>query len=339
MTTAIAEYSQTEGALADLASRYKGVVFNVATPAGMAEARKGRAELRTLRTGLEAMRKEIKAPALERTRLIDAEARRITAALVELEDPIDQAIRSEETRKERERAERERLEAERIAGIQQAIAGLNAIVPSMSGKGPQAIAERIEALNAYDVSEWAQEFLDTATNAKASALAALQQLHAGAVAQEAEQVRIKADLEELAKLREASMKAEAERVATETEARRRIEEAERASRAKIEDAERHARLEREAADTEARKAREAADAALKAATARVDAERRETEEAARKVREAEEAKARETQRQANELLDAAAMLATFVKRFGHRQEFAPLVAWITKYLNSQRKAA
>ena len=107
MSTEIVEYSKTDAALADLASRYKGVVFEVATREGMGAAIKARAEVRGYRVDLEKIRVEIKAPALERCRLIDSEAKRINDALEALEDPIDQQIKLEETRKERERAERE----------------------------------------------------------------------------------------------------------------------------------------------------------------------------------------------------------------------------------------
>jgi hypothetical protein len=120
METQIQEYNQTAAALADLASRFKGVIYDVTKPADMDAARKARAEIRTYRTGLEAKRVEIKSPALERCRLIDAEAKRITAALVELEDPIDAQIKAEENRKEAEkqaaiRAEQARIEAEQRA--------------------------------------------------------------------------------------------------------------------------------------------------------------------------------------------------------------------------------
>ena len=78
MTTTIQEYSATESALADLAQRFKGVVYDVTTKQGMEDAKKGRAELRTYRTDLEKMRKEIKAPALLRCNQIDSEAKRFT---------------------------------------------------------------------------------------------------------------------------------------------------------------------------------------------------------------------------------------------------------------------
>lgn len=120
MTTEIVEYSKTEAALADLTARYKGVLYDVTTREGMKDAVAGRAELRDLRVALEKTRKEIKEPALRRSQQIDSEARRITAALESLENPIDEQIKSETKKKEREEAERLRLEAEKVAAEEKA---------------------------------------------------------------------------------------------------------------------------------------------------------------------------------------------------------------------------
>lgn len=84
--TGIQEYSQTEAALAELRERIGKSQYDVSVPASMELARKDRRELVSLRTGLEAKRKEIKAPALEHCRLIDAEAARITTELRKLEE-------------------------------------------------------------------------------------------------------------------------------------------------------------------------------------------------------------------------------------------------------------
>lgn len=53
MTTAIEKYKPTEAALADLESRYKGIVFDVTLPKGMQEAlaiNDARGALRTFRS-------------------------------------------------------------------------------------------------------------------------------------------------------------------------------------------------------------------------------------------------------------------------------------------------
>ena len=117
----IAEYSQTAAAMGDLRQKYEKVVFPVETTTGMKDALAGRKELRDIRVGLEKMRQEIKAPALERCRLIDAEAKSITSFILTLEDPIDQQIKAEEKRKEDIKREKERREAERVSAIREKI--------------------------------------------------------------------------------------------------------------------------------------------------------------------------------------------------------------------------
>jgi colicin import membrane protein len=120
-STTIEEYAKTALSLVELDRRYKGVQYDVNTKDGLLAATKARAELRTLRVALEKTRVAIKAPALKRTQEIDTEARRLTAAISELEDPIDGQIKAEETRKENERMAAEQAEQERIAAEQEAL--------------------------------------------------------------------------------------------------------------------------------------------------------------------------------------------------------------------------
>lgn len=343
MATQITEYSKTDAALADLANRFKGVVFEVATKEGMSAALKARAEVRGYRLDLEKVRVEIKAPALERCRLIDAEAARIRKELESLEDPIDEQIKLEETRKDRERAEREAKEAERIKRVQDAIAEINAEPAGMVGKPAAEIEKALERMLAYVVGEWAYEFKEQAAEAQARAIAALEQLHAGALAQEKaaaeEAARVKAEREELARLRaeqEQRAREEQARIAEET---RKRAEAEAAARAKIEAEERASREKIEAEERAARLAREEEDRKARAVRA-AEAERQAAEDARlREEREKIEAERREIERQAAELLDGRAMLATFVKKFGRRKEFAPVVKAIDAFLQSERAPA
>lgn len=275
VVTSIAQYSKTEAALADFSSRYKDARYDVLTRDGMAAAIKARAELRSCRVALEKTRIEIKAPALRHTQAIDSEARRITAALVALEDPIDAQIKSEETRKENERLVVERAEQARLDAEQQAI---------KDAEQRRMDAERAEIANR----------------------------------------QAKLDADEKARLvveAEARRKIEDEQRA----ARERIEADERAARMAREEADRSARLSREAEEAKAKAERDAEEARLKSERDKIEAERRTVEEAQRKAREAEEANQREIQRQANELLDARAMLTTFVQRFGHLKKFAKIV--------------
>lgn len=278
MTTSIKEYSPTEAALADLAGRYKGVLFEVETPAGLATAKKARGELRTYRVALEKLRVEIKAPALKRVQEVDSEARRITAALVALEDPIDAQIKKEEERKELERTASARAEAERLA-------------------------------------------LEDAARKKA------------------EEERLAAERAEIARRQAELDAAYLARRKSEEESRRKIEEEARAARQRIEEQERAARLAREEADRVAAVARAAEEALLRVERDKVEAERAEVLRQERLAQQARDEVARVKALELAEVQDARAMLETFVKRFGRRVEFKPLVDWINKYLSQGRKAA
>ena len=278
MTTSIQEYSATEAALAELAGRYKGVVYEVSTREGMKAAVAGRAEVRGLRIALEKVRVQIKAPALKRVQEVDSEARRITTALVALEDPIDAQIKREEERKELERTAAARAEADRLALEEQA-------------------------------------------------------------KRAAEEARLAAERAEIARRQAELDAADLARRQAEEESKRRIEESERAARLKIEEEERAARAVREEQDKVAQALRNVELAKVRAAEEHA---RKVQEEAARQERLAQQARdevVRVKALQLAEVQDARAMLETFVKRFGHRPEFAPLVTWIQKYLTQGRKAA
>jgi hypothetical protein len=200
--TSIAEYSETAAALALLRKNYQGVVYDVTVPKEMKVAKEARAELRTLRTSLEKKRVEIKAPALERCRLIDSEAKRITAELVALEEPIDVQIKAEEARAEAEKlaklaAEQERQD--RIAGVIDAIRNVPA---SMIGKPSVIIAGQLARLEDTALAEddFAEHF-QAACDALELAIARVRQLHTDQVAHEAEQKKIAADRAELERIR------------------------------------------------------------------------------------------------------------------------------------------
>lgn len=220
----IAEYSTTAAALGDLRAKYERVLFPVATPAGMKDAVAARAELRNIRVGLEKMRVQIKAPALERTRLIDAEAKTITKHLTDLEDPIDAQIKAHEQKVAAEKAERERIEAARIAAIRAKIDAIRAIPAGMTNEPAATVASEIEDVRAFRADESFAEFADEANSAALQVVDALTALHTSKVAAEQEAVRVAAEREELARLRAAAeetarqaaaAKAEQDRVAAE----------------------------------------------------------------------------------------------------------------------------
>jgi hypothetical protein len=118
-TTAIVEYNPITSALASV-EKYRGLVCDVTTPKGLAEAKAAHREVAALRIALEKTRKKVKEDVLARSKLIDGEANRIFALIAAIEDPIKAQIDAEENRIEAARlaaieAEKQRLEAEERA--------------------------------------------------------------------------------------------------------------------------------------------------------------------------------------------------------------------------------
>lgn len=301
----IAEYNATEQALAELRTKYSGAVYDLSTTKGDKEARAARKELVSLRTGLEAKRKTLKAPALEYAKRIDTEAKRIESEIAALEEPIDQQIRADEARREAERVEKQRIEEARIAGIHQKVAALRARADEVAGKGSAAINAAWSSLTDFEpTDEEFAEFVGLAKTAQAETLARLQQMHGAAEASEAEAARLVAEREELNRLRaeqaererqEAAARAKAE---ADAKAQREAEEA-RLKAQRDADAAR-LRAEREAFEAEQRKQREE----MSRQQAEIDRQRREQEAAAEKARQEHAAReAAEAKRLATEKAD------------------------------------
>ena len=235
----IEEYRPTEAALIDLRNRYNAVVYDVRTTKGMEQAKKARAELRDLRVALEKTRKIIKEPALRRSQQIDTEARRITAALSELEDPIDAQIKAEEQRKEDERRAREQAEQQRVAGIRARIAAFGDEAGRCVGQPSVVIRTKLERLQGAELTEALfAEMLPEAQQAHAVAVAAVSEHLERQTQHEAEQAKIAAERAELEKLRE-------EAAARERQEAERRQEQERRDQEKREEEERAQAAERQ----------------------------------------------------------------------------------------------
>lgn len=200
-TYQIQEYNQTAAAISLLRDKYAGP-FDTTTKEGMATAKVARAEVRGYRTTVEKLRVELKNPLLERGKLIDAEAKRITAELANIEEPIDAAIKAEERRKEEERAAKARAEAERVERIKANITAIRQKVTTAIGKNADAIANALDWARNYqpDPTDFS-EYLPEAIAARNEVRAVLETMLNERRAADAEQARIKADREELARLR------------------------------------------------------------------------------------------------------------------------------------------
>jgi len=316
MTTQIQEYSNTDGALATLAQAYKGIRYDVTTSEGMALAKAARAELRDYRVNLEKKRVQIKAPALERSRLIDAEAKRITAELVALEDPIDAQIKGEEGRKEREREAKIEAERLRVAGIQERIAEIRGAVAAAGSCSSSLISEHMDDVGRMVIGPEFAEFAEAATAAKEQTLYQLAALHEAARQREEEAIRLKAERAELEALRADQAKRQAEEAERERAAAAARAEADRVAQVQRD---RLAAESRAAAEAEAARIREAAEADQRRKREALDAEEsRQRAERARMCLEQAKAESAALDRRIAEatLVDAAADAEAFLANNG-----------------------
>lgn len=289
--TKIAEYSPTAAGLAELAQRLKDRAYDLTTTKGDKEARADRLECVRLRTSLEAKRKELKAPALERSRLIDEEAKRITSAILALEEPIDEQIKAAEAAKEAERQAKAEAERKRVAGLRDRIARIGSVAAATIGRPSAFVQERIDEFEGTEIGDDFAEFKAEALAVHAATLTTLREMHAAALAQEAEAARLAAERLELERLRREQ--AERERVE-----RDRLAAEAAAQRAQIEREQAAARAAQEEADRVAKAARAEED--RQAAAARAEADRIAREERAAEAKRQAEERA-ELQRKADAL--------------------------------------
>jgi hypothetical protein len=330
----VAAFDKIAAGLAALEQAHPAsLVVDVTTTAGMKQAIAGRAAYREPRINVEKARKAAKAPVLELGKQIDQFAANLESQLRIGESNYDDQIKAEEARKEAERtakAEAERVRvALHLAGVQEIRDHINEVV----GASSDCIERRIAEVAQYQCGTAWEEFQGQAITARDETIAKLREMHAAAVAHEAEQARIKAEQEAEA-ARIAAEREELARLRAEQEARERAAAAERAEQ------ERKDREARQAAEAQAakelaeqrakqeaelkaqREAQEAELAAQRAAQAKIEAEAKakrdaeaariaaERAEFERQQREAEQARIAEAEAKAK--ADAKTRAAAFV---------------------------
>lgn len=104
-------YDIDEVALASARERY--AALSATTTEGYEEVRIARGEMRSMRTAIEARRKDLKAESLEYGRNVDAVAKELTKIVESIEEPLKAKMDAAD--KERERKRREKVEAELVA--------------------------------------------------------------------------------------------------------------------------------------------------------------------------------------------------------------------------------
>jgi colicin import membrane protein len=198
---AVAQMNKVEAGLEALRKEYRGVLYPVATAAGMEAAKLARRLIREPRFEVEKIRKAAKAPILALGKKLDSEAQRITRELTLIEAPIDMQITQEEDRIAAEKQARIDAEMARIREIQMRIEDIRNAPALCAAREPDAISVHIFDIQGTVIDASFAEFEQEASKAKDTTLAALRGLHAAAVAREVENARIAAERAELAKLR------------------------------------------------------------------------------------------------------------------------------------------
>ena len=172
----VAAFNKTESGLAKLRQKFQGVQFDLTTTKGDKAARQARKELVTLRTSLEELRKEKKAPHLAACNLIDSEAKRIKGEILALEVPIDEQIRADELRREQERVQREAEERARLDKARVRIGEIQRMAASVMTGTSEQIRARIEEVKALAIGE--DEFGELLAAAQSTADMVVMQLEA-----------------------------------------------------------------------------------------------------------------------------------------------------------------
>jgi len=168
-TVNIAIFNQTDAALEMLKEKYS-VVPSTDTKEGYELVKSACSDLVSRRTSLEDARKKAKQPYLDGGRIIDKEAKRITVALVELEDPMKAAKKLVDDREKREKEER-------LARLREKIAGIRGFVGKARGLESAEVAKLIEEVDAIDCSKDFYDLSVEAAEARTETLTYLNEIY------------------------------------------------------------------------------------------------------------------------------------------------------------------
>ena len=242
-------YSVADAAIENLKQQFTGLELTVSEPKGYQAVTKAIATTRSLRGEVEDTRVMLKKDALEYGRRVDAEAKRLTSLLLEIEEPLKAAKKAVDDAAERERvakieAEKAKIEAEikaqrdaeaaRIKAEQDAIAEKNRIErEALEAERKKRDAERAE-----------KDRIRREELAKAEAAAKIERDKL-----RAEQEKLDAERRKIEAERQAAERAEFERQA---KIKAECEAKERAERERIAAEQRKVEQERQAAAERAR---------------------------------------------------------------------------------------
>lgn len=189
-------YNVTDSALAELKTKYTGL--KILDRKSYETVRLAIADLRGKRTAVEDKRKELKSSALEYGRRVDAEAKRITALIHGIEDPLQAEKAKEDDRLEAEKREKALKEQQRIEGIRAKIFAMERSITN-AGKTAADIATTYGVLSDTPITtEEYQEFFGEAVKVHAEVIVTLERMYGERLAFEEAQAGQKEEKQRLA---------------------------------------------------------------------------------------------------------------------------------------------
>lgn len=311
---AIGITAEREKELYDLAARTNGINA-ITNKDGYQQVHSGRMALKNERLSIQNLAKEARDDATKFSKAVIAEEKRIIAIISPEEDRLQKLQDDYDAAIETEKQAKIAAEQKRVADLQVRVAELRGNRMLSPTSGSELIAEHISDVSGITVDDSFQEFHEQAAAAKAEGLQWLNDLHVAALTHEAEQARIKAEREELAKLR-----------------------AEQAERDRLAEIERKALADKQAAEAAAERARIAEEE--RQAKALRDAEAAKHAEELRQMRVAQEtAAAAERKRIADEEAAAKAIRDAEAKKLAEeRAEFERQQAEARRIKEEQERA-
>lgn len=203
----VARYSPTEAAIADMRERYLPLVAT--TPEGYEAVRRAIGELRTSRTSIEKRRVALNADALDWQRKVNAEAKRLTGLLLEIEDPLKERKAAVDDAKEREKRSAE------IAAREAEEAKLRAILDAEAARLAEERARLAEERKALEIAQVAERERQRQEKSRADAERTIaERLQAEARERlDAERRQLDAERAEIEAEKQRAARAESERLA------------------------------------------------------------------------------------------------------------------------------
>ena len=146
-TVEVEIFTRTQAGLAALREKYSEFPDPSASKENYEEVKAGVKELTSLRTNIEATRKEVKQPYLDACRIIDGQAKGIIEQIVALEDPMKAAKKEVDEKEKREKEAR-------INRLKDRIEGMRHLEREARGKSSEVIEEIINEVEAIDHADF-----------------------------------------------------------------------------------------------------------------------------------------------------------------------------------------